>query len=85
MTATNKAIDSLVGKFEKAGVTDILAVGSKDRMGQRTQGFTVSSEEHQAHAMLDAPLQDSSSSLNPCCRQRHWPLASGGANRSRRR
>ena len=63
VTATNKAIDSLVAKFEKAGVTDILAVGSKDRMGQRTQGFTVSSEEHQAHAMLDAPLQDSSSSL----------------------
>ena len=28
-TATNKAIDSLVAKFESAGVVDILAVGSK--------------------------------------------------------
>jgi len=33
-TATNKAIDSLVAKFEKAGVCDILAVGSKERMGK---------------------------------------------------
>jgi len=40
-TATNKAIDSLVAKFESAGIDDILAVGSKDRMGERTQHFTL--------------------------------------------
>ena len=40
-TATNKAIDSLVAKFEAAGVVDILAVGSKERMGECTQNFTL--------------------------------------------
>lgn len=40
-TAKNKAIDSLVSKFEKAGIDDILVVGSKERMGDCTQNYTL--------------------------------------------
>eukprot|EP00931_Biecheleriopsis_adriatica_P036812 TRINITY_DN2115_c2_g1_i1.p1 TRINITY_DN2115_c2_g1~~TRINITY_DN2115_c2_g1_i1.p1 ORF type:complete len:972 (+),score=289.16 TRINITY_DN2115_c2_g1_i1:76-2991(+) len=41
-TSTNKAIDSLVSKFESAGVTEMIVVGSKDRMGDVSQRYVLS-------------------------------------------
>ena len=42
-TATNKAIDSLVGKLEDAGLTDMLCVGSRRAMGECSQRYLMSS------------------------------------------
>eukprot|EP00927_Polykrikos_kofoidii_P026979 TRINITY_DN23904_c0_g1_i1.p1 TRINITY_DN23904_c0_g1~~TRINITY_DN23904_c0_g1_i1.p1 ORF type:complete len:1202 (-),score=289.10 TRINITY_DN23904_c0_g1_i1:89-3694(-) len=38
-TSTNKAIDSLVSKFEAAGVTEMLVVGSADRVGEASKRY----------------------------------------------
>jgi len=40
-TATNKAIDSLVGKLEDAGLTDMLCVGSRRAMGEASCRYLV--------------------------------------------
>ena len=42
-TATNKAIDSLVAKFESAGLTEMLTVGSRRAMGEASCRYLMSS------------------------------------------
>ena len=51
-TATNKAIDSLVEKLESAGVTEMLAVGSVERMGKAAGRFLMS-ERLRTHTLLE--------------------------------
>ena len=41
-TATNKAIDALVAKFEQAGVTQMLCVGSRKAMGEASTRYLMS-------------------------------------------
>ena len=41
-TATNKAIDALVAKFEQAGVTQMLCVGSRRAMGEASTRYLMS-------------------------------------------
>ncbi|KAK3274418.1 hypothetical protein CYMTET_17394, partial [Cymbomonas tetramitiformis] len=41
-TSTNKAIDSLVSKFEAAGVEEMLTVGSAERMGEASRRYLMS-------------------------------------------
>ena len=53
-TATNKAIDSLVGKLEDAGLTDMLCVGSRRAMGEASCRYLMSSVLERDTTLIDA-------------------------------
>lgn len=53
-TSTNKAIDSLVSKLEDAGVTEMITVGSPERMGSKACHYLISERLDRDPALMKA-------------------------------